>query len=57
MNNFMPDAVCLGDILKSQGYHLEFMGGANNEFAGKGLFYKTMVLSALKVKRSLLIRI
>lgn len=40
MNNFMPDAVCLGDILKSQGYHLEFMGGANNEFAGKGLFYK-----------------
>lgn len=40
MNNFMPDAVCLGDILKSRGYHLEFMGGANNEFAGKGLFYK-----------------
>ncbi|HED1307565.1 TPA: sulfatase-like hydrolase/transferase [Kluyvera ascorbata] len=50
MNNFMPNAVCLGDILKSKGYHLEFMGGAEMEFAGKGLFYKDHGFASIKGK-------
>ena len=37
---FLPKAVCMGDILKSQGYALHYMGGAALTFAGKGLFYK-----------------
>lgn len=50
MKNFMPNAVCLGDILKSKGYHLEFMGGAEMEFAGKGLFYKDHGFASIKGK-------
>ena len=37
---FLPKAICLGDILKNQGYALHYMGGAALSFAGKGLFYK-----------------
>lgn len=40
MNEFMPNVRCLGDLLKQQGYRLEYMGGAKSEFAGKGLFYQ-----------------
>ncbi|QLO35969.1 sulfatase-like hydrolase/transferase [Klebsiella sp. RHBSTW-00484] len=40
MKNFMPNAICLGDILKSKGYHLEFMGAADTNFAGERLFYR-----------------
>lgn len=54
MNAFMPNAVCLGDILKSNGYHLEFMGGAEMEFAGKGLFYQDHGFTAVKGKEELL---
>ncbi len=41
MDEFLPSAICLGDILKQDGYHLVYMGGASSEFAGKGKFYKT----------------
>jgi phosphoglycerol transferase len=37
---FLPGAVCLGDLLKQQGYQLSFMGGASLEFQGKGLFHR-----------------
>jgi len=40
INNFMPNAVCLGDVLKQNGYSLSYMGGSNIEFAGKGSFYR-----------------
>jgi phosphoglycerol transferase len=33
-------AVCLGDILKFNDYHLTFIGGANLLFSGKGDFYQ-----------------
>lgn len=35
---FMPSAYCLGDLLKDNGYDLQFIGGAKSEFAGKGTF-------------------
>lgn len=40
MDSFLPQKVCLGDLLKEHGYQLQFMGGASIEFAGKGKFYR-----------------
>ncbi len=34
----LPSLPCLGDVLRSAGYHQVFMGGADLEFAGKGAF-------------------
>ena len=50
MKSFLPNAVCLGDVLKSKGYNLEFMGGAEMEFAGKGLFYQNHGFASVKGK-------
>ena len=41
VDNFLPGAVGLSDLLHSDGYHLAFMGGASMHFAGKGKFLKT----------------
>jgi len=40
VNEFLPGATCLGEILKQSGYYSVFMGGADLQFAGKGRFYK-----------------
>ena len=39
--SFMPKAVCLGDILKHNGYQTSYLGGASTRFGGKGNFYRT----------------
>jgi len=39
MDRFLPGVTCLGDLLSDKGYHLEYLGGASLEFAGKGKFY------------------
>jgi phosphoglycerol transferase len=36
--DFLPGAVCLGDILHAQGYKNVFLGGAALAFSGKGKF-------------------
>ena len=41
VQSFMPNAVCLGDLLRAQGYRNVFVGGANLEFAGKGKFLRS----------------
>ena len=41
MDGFLTGANCMGDLLKASGYHLEFMGGADLKFAGKGKFFKS----------------
>lgn len=41
VDNFLPRATCLSDILERQGYHNVFMGGASLSFAGKGKFLHT----------------
>lgn len=41
MASFLPEAVCLGDYLKQQGYTNHYLGGANGQFAGKGQFLAT----------------
>lgn len=40
-DRFMSNATCLGDLLKTQGHRLQFLGGASLVFAGKGAFYRT----------------
>jgi phosphoglycerol transferase len=40
-DRFMSNATCFGDLLKNQGHHLQFLGGASLVFAGKGAFYRT----------------
>jgi phosphoglycerol transferase len=39
--SFLPHAVCLGDLLKQQGFHLTYLGGAALTFGNKGMFYQT----------------
>lgn len=41
LDSFLPGATCLGDLLAAQGYALDYVGGADIAFAGKGAFYKT----------------
>lgn len=41
MSSFLPKAICAGDILSEHGYSLNYYGGANLEFAGKGSFYSS----------------
>jgi len=38
MGRFLPEAFCLGDYLKQQGYSNHYMGGANGQFAAKADF-------------------
>lgn len=46
--------VCLGDILRAKDYHLEFMGGADTAFAGKGLFYQSHGFASVQGAKELL---
>lgn len=39
LDSYLPSARCLGDLLKEQGYHLAYYGGASLDFGGKGRFY------------------
>lgn len=51
---FLSAAVCLGDLLNEQGYHLSYLGGASLDFTGKGKFYKTHGFSAVAGRDQLL---
>lgn len=53
-DRFLPNAVCMGDLLSDYGYNLSFIGGADIEFAGKGNFYKTHSFDSIKGKNELL---
>ncbi|MDB4285554.1 sulfatase-like hydrolase/transferase [bacterium] len=41
MDAFLPNAVCMSDLLGRKGYRLAYYGGADLGFAGKGKFYST----------------
>lgn len=41
IDKFYPKAVCLGDILKQDGYFLSFVQGARLNFGGKNKFFTT----------------
>lgn len=38
ISSFLPNAICMGDVLLKNGYKNVFMGGASLSFAGKGKF-------------------
>jgi phosphoglycerol transferase len=40
IKTFLPNAICLGDILHAAGYYNVFMGGDALNFSGKGKFYR-----------------
>jgi phosphoglycerol transferase len=40
INHFLPNVICLGDILASQHYEQYFFIGSNLKFAGVGKFYR-----------------
>ncbi|GAB5414875.1 MAG: phosphatidylglycerol--membrane-oligosaccharide glycerophosphotransferase [Congregibacter sp.] len=48
MAEFLPGAVCLGDLLSARGYTLQYMGGANLDFAGKGKFFESHGFSSVE---------
>ncbi|MEE9965005.1 MAG: LTA synthase family protein [Propionicimonas sp.] len=39
VNHYLPNATCLGDVLATQGYTSVFIGGAENNFAGKDTYF------------------
>lgn len=41
LSSFFPGSICLGDILKSSGYDLSFIQGADLDFGGKRLFFSS----------------
>ncbi len=53
MDKFLPSAVCLGDLLKSEGYFLSYMGGADLNFGGKGKLFKTHGFQEVLGKKAL----
>ena len=56
-DKFMPSAVCLGDFLSKNGYHLAYMGGAAKKFAGKERFYETHGFHSIEGRKDLIARI
>jgi phosphoglycerol transferase len=40
IKSFLPNAICLGDILHSAGYHNVYMAGDALAFSGKGKFFQ-----------------
>jgi len=41
LEGFLSGASCFGDLLGQQGYELNFIGGADLRFGGKGKFFET----------------
>lgn len=39
IKSFLPNAICLGDVLHEHGYHNVYMGGDALSFSGKGNFF------------------
>lgn len=54
VDRFLNGIDCVSDLLKTQDYTLEYYGGADLNFAGKGTFYKTHLYDAVNGKQVLL---
>lgn len=50
---FLPGATCVGELLKANGYRIEFYGGADLEFAGKGNFFRTHGFDSVNGRKEL----
>jgi phosphoglycerol transferase len=54
VDEYLPQAICLGDLLNKEGYYLTYNGGADLNFAGKGKFLSTHGFKEVKGKNELL---
>ncbi|MBC8501365.1 MAG: sulfatase-like hydrolase/transferase [DPANN group archaeon] len=54
MDEFLPLADCLGDLLHKEGYYLAYYGGADLDFQGKRKFYDTHKFDEIKGRNDLL---
>ena len=48
LGGYLPGATCIGDHLKASGYNVEYMGGADTNFAGKNLFLQSHGFKSVK---------
>ena len=48
MENYLPGATCLGDLLAQAGYSNTYVGGANTSFAGKRTFLSDHGYSSIR---------
>lgn len=55
--NFLPSAVCIGDLLHNEDYYLSFIGGGHLDYTDKGSFFKTHKYDSVKGKIELLPKI
>lgn len=53
IDKFYPKAICMGDILKKEGYYLSFFQGSSLKFSGIGNFYKTHSFDTVMGKEEL----
>jgi len=48
LEEFLPDAMCVGDLLSDEGYNLEYISGSSTEFAGTEKFFSTHGFNYIK---------
>ena len=51
LGGYLPGAMCIGDHLRASGYKLEYMGGADINFARKSLFLQSHGFESVKWQR------
>lgn len=54
VDQFLPGASCIGDLLDPYGYELNYLGGASLDFAGKGNFFKSHSFDRVEGREELL---
>ena len=57
VNEYLPLADCLGDLLHKEGYYLAFYQGADLNFQGKDKFHKTHNFDEIKGRNELLFKL
>jgi len=53
VDQFLPGATCIGDLLDGADFNLTYMGGADLEFAGKGLFFASHSFDTIQGSKEL----
>ncbi|RKZ67997.1 MAG: hypothetical protein DRQ48_09150 [Gammaproteobacteria bacterium] len=48
LEDFLPNAICVGDLLSDEGYNLEYISGSSTYFAGTEKFFSTHGFNYIK---------
>ncbi|MEM7692246.1 MAG: sulfatase-like hydrolase/transferase [Pseudomonadota bacterium] len=54
VDELIPGATCIGDLLRQEGYYLSYLGGASLDFAGKGKFLRGHGFQRVRGRKALL---